>query len=63
MDAYGEVDTRVWLEYASFERRLLRGPGSVYWRALKALAEPEGFVQAYQALLGAGAGGAAGGKK
>ena len=45
--AHGSVDHEMWLQYATFEQRHLRGAGNVYWRAVRALAEPDVFVAAY----------------
>lgn len=56
-DAYGSADARVWLAMASFEAACGRGAGGVYWRATKALDDPEPFIQRYTALHGGGGGG------
>lgn len=45
--AHGSVDHELWLQYATFEQKHLKGAGNVYWRAVKALAEPDGFVATY----------------
>ena len=45
--AHGSVDHELWLQYAAFEQKHLKGAGSVYWRAVKALAEPDAFVTTY----------------
>ena len=45
--AHGSVDHELWLQYAAFEQKHLKGAGSVYWRAVKALAEPDDFVAMY----------------
>lgn len=50
---YGAVDEGLWLEYARYEAAGLQGAGHVYWRATKALANPDAFIARYQeALLG-----------
>ena len=45
--AHGSVDQELWLQYAAFEQQHLRGAGNLYWRAVKALAEPDAFVDAF----------------
>lgn len=45
--AHGSVDHELWLQYAAFEQKHLKGAGSVYWRAVKVLADPDTFVAAY----------------
>lgn len=45
MDAYGQEDAVLWLRYARFESRQGKGSGGVYWRATKALDDPEAFVR------------------
>ena len=47
MAAHGSVDHELWLQYAAFEQKHLKGAGSVYWRAVKALAESDVFVATY----------------
>lgn len=50
---YGSVDEELWLEYARYEAAGLQGAGHVYWRATKALSNPDTFIARYQeALLG-----------
>ncbi|GAB4819004.1 hypothetical protein N2152v2_006050 [Parachlorella kessleri] len=44
VDAYGEHDWRLWLRYLQFEQQHGKGAGQVYWRAVKALADPELFI-------------------
>lgn len=45
--SHGAVDHELWLQYAAFEQKHLKGAGSIYWRAVKALAEPDVFVATY----------------
>jgi len=45
VDAYGDEDTELWLRYARWEQSCGRGVGKVYWRATKALSDPQEFVQ------------------
>lgn len=45
--AHGSVDHELWLQYAAFEQKQSKGAGNVYWRAVKALAEPDEFVAMY----------------
>lgn len=45
--AHGCVDHELWLQYASFEQKHLKGARNVYWRAVKALAQPDDFVAMY----------------
>lgn len=52
VDAYGSLDDSLWLQYALFERGALRGAGDIYWRATKALADPDAFVAKYREALG-----------
>ena len=47
--AHGSLDHELWLQYAAFEQKHLKGAGSVYWRAVKALVEPDVFVATYSA--------------
>jgi len=49
VDAYGERDASLWLAYAQFEQQHAKqGAGPVYWRAVKALADPEAFIHDYR---------------
>jgi hypothetical protein len=50
--AYGDCDAALWMAYARFEHRHARtGAGAVYWRAVKALREPDAFVAEYRATV------------
>lgn len=48
-DAYGSEDTALWLRYARYEAAAGRGAAQVYWRAVKALADPTAFIAQFQA--------------
>lgn len=50
VDAYGSEDVQLWLLYAEWQagRGQLGEASAVYWKACKALAQPEKFVAAYQ---------------
>ena len=54
VDAYGALDTRLWLLYVAFEEEQQRrrpgsgDPGKVQWRAVRALRQPSEFEAAYQ---------------
>ena len=50
MNAYGSEDVQLWLLYAEWQagRGQLGEASAVYWKACKALAQPEEFVAAYQ---------------
>ncbi len=51
---YGEVDPGLWVAYAlHVGRDAGAGGGHVYWRAVKALREPDEFVQLYREAVGA----------
>jgi U3 small nucleolar RNA-associated protein 6 len=51
--AYGSSDVELWVQYALFEQGQGRqGPGRVYWRAVKALEEPDKFIQQYRSQVG-----------
>mmetsp|Transcript_22822 Transcript_22822/g.58091 ORF Transcript_22822/g.58091 Transcript_22822/m.58091 type:complete len:681 (-) Transcript_22822:163-2205(-) len=53
VDAYGSEDVELWLQYASFEQSALKGVGDIYWRATKALSDPDAFIELYrQSQLG-----------
>lgn len=52
VSAYGSVDVELWLRYAEYMAQAAKGPGSVYWRATKALDEPQVFVDEYRAKVG-----------
>ena len=54
VDAYGDCDAALWLAYARFEQRhARRGAGPIYWRAVKALADADEFVQEYRRSVSA----------
>ncbi len=44
--SHGTEDHELWLQYAAFEQKHLKGAGHVYWRAVKALESPDSFVSA-----------------
>ena len=44
VEAYGSEDTELWLRYARWEASQGKGVGKVHWRATKALADPQAFV-------------------
>jgi hypothetical protein len=51
--AYGSSDVELWVQYALFEQGQGRqGPGKVYWRAVKAVEEPDEFIQQYRSRVG-----------
>jgi hypothetical protein len=51
--AYGSQDAGLWVEWAVFEQQQGKaGAGNVYWRAVKALDEPEGFIAEYRQQVG-----------
>eukprot|EP00879_Flechtneria_rotunda_P029311 GHRR01031665.1.p1 GENE.GHRR01031665.1~~GHRR01031665.1.p1 ORF type:complete len:197 (-),score=91.40 GHRR01031665.1:76-666(-) len=51
--AYGSDDVDLWVHYALFEQGQRQlGPGRVYWRAVKALQEPDEFTQLYRSKVG-----------
>lgn len=50
--AYGGSDVELWLRYALFEQAQGRGPGVVYWRAVKAVEDPDDFIQQYRSRVG-----------
>eukprot|EP00195_Chlamydomonas_chlamydogama_P008645 CAMPEP_0202892056 /NCGR_PEP_ID=MMETSP1392-20130828/1902_1 /ASSEMBLY_ACC=CAM_ASM_000868 /TAXON_ID=225041 /ORGANISM="Chlamydomonas chlamydogama, Strain SAG 11-48b" /LENGTH=719 /DNA_ID=CAMNT_0049575931 /DNA_START=74 /DNA_END=2233 /DNA_ORIENTATION=- len=52
VDAYGSVDPEVWLDYAKYEMSQLRGAAPIYWRATKALADPDAFIEQYRQAMG-----------
>lgn len=49
--AYGDRDVQLWLDYACWEQQ--KGVGQIYWRATKALADPEPFITAFRQLVSA----------
>jgi hypothetical protein len=51
--AYGSQDAGLWVEWALFEQQQGKaGAGKVYWRAVKALDEPEEFIAEYRQQVG-----------
>lgn len=51
--AYGSADAELWVQYALFEQAQGRqGPGKVYWRAVKAVEDPDEFIQQYRSRVG-----------
>lgn len=51
--AYGSQDAGLWVEWAVFEQQQGKaGAGKVYWRAVKALDEPEEFITEYRQQVG-----------
>lgn len=55
VDAYGDCDASMWLAYAQFEQQHAKqGGGQIYWRAIKALRDSDGFVQEYRRTVCAG---------
>lgn len=54
VDAYGSEDVSLWVEYALFEQGFSKqGAGKVYYKAVKQLADPDGFIQQYRSRIGA----------
>jgi hypothetical protein len=52
--AYGSTDAALWVEWALFEQQQGKaGSGKVYWRAVKALEDPEQFIAEYRQQIGA----------
>lgn len=49
---YGGQSEALWLAYARFEKRAGRGAGDIFWRAHKALADPEPFVEKFREAFG-----------
>jgi hypothetical protein len=50
VDAYGAEDEELWLRYVQHSMRHRKGVGALYWRATKALRNPQAFEQKYHAL-------------
>ncbi len=50
VDAYGAVDEELWIKY--LQSRIVEGRsfGDIYWRATKALQDPQSFVQRCQSM-------------
>lgn len=46
-DAYGETDSELWLRYMRWDGSGT-AQGSIYWRAMKALADPSQFLAAHR---------------
>ncbi|KAK9837160.1 hypothetical protein WJX81_007266 [Elliptochloris bilobata] len=44
VEAYGSEDVELWLRYARWEVLQGRGAGKIHWRATKALADPQVFI-------------------
>jgi hypothetical protein len=52
--AYGSTDAALWVDWALFEQQQGKaGAGKVYWRAVKALEDPEQFIAGYRQQIGA----------
>jgi hypothetical protein len=49
--AHGAHDADLWLRYAAYVSTLRGGGGDVYWRATKALDDPDDFIAAYRQQL------------
>ncbi len=49
--AYGHSEVDLWIGYARWVVAGGKGAGQVYWRATKALAEPDAFVAAYREAI------------
>jgi len=50
LDAYGAEDSDLWLALAKYEGGRGKGGGHVYWRATRALVDPDPFVLRFRAL-------------
>jgi len=51
--SYGSTDGELWVDWAVFAQQQGKaGAGKVYWRAVKALEEPEEFIAAYRQQVG-----------
>ena len=50
VDAYGVEDDELWLRYVQHSMQRKKGVGMLYWRATKALHDPQGFEQKYHKL-------------
>jgi U3 small nucleolar RNA-associated protein 6 len=57
-EMYGAEDTQLWLSYALFEQSCKRSAGRIYWRATKALDEPQPFIDQFREVMGSSAEGA-----
>jgi hypothetical protein len=49
--AHGREDPEVWIRFAKHEAECGRSAGAVYWRATKALSDPDSFIQLYKGHL------------
>ena len=45
---YGRHSPELWVQYAKYEAGCDRGGGGVYWRATKALSDPDEFILMYR---------------
>ncbi len=50
MGAYGGQDWKLWLRYMQYEQQSRKGAGQVYWRAVKALEDPEPLIAECQLM-------------
>lgn len=51
--AYGSSGVELWVQYALFEQQHSKqGPGRVYYKAVKELADPDEFIQEYRSRVG-----------
>ena len=50
MDAYGAEDHELWLRYMQHSMQTQKGVGMLYWRATKALHDPQTFEEKYHSL-------------
>ena len=48
VSCYGRHSPELWVRYAQYEVSCDGGGGGIYWRATKALEDPEPFVALYQ---------------
>ncbi len=51
LGVHGATEWDLWLGYARWLAACGKGAGQVYWRATKALADADGFVEAYRAMM------------
>ncbi|KAJ9518134.1 hypothetical protein QJQ45_010109 [Haematococcus lacustris] len=54
--AYGHEDESLWLRFAQHEHACMKGVGAIYWRATKALSNPDGFIAQFHAAVSGGVG-------
>ncbi|KAL6762165.1 U3 small nucleolar RNA-associated protein 6-domain-containing protein [Haematococcus lacustris] len=52
--AYGHEDESLWLRFAQHEHACMKGVGAIYWRATKALSNPDGFIAQFHAAVSGG---------